>query len=275
MSKPTAPANEHEPPPFWLLCTGVLLVWIVTALVIHCLADDPGKFGDMFGAVNALFSGLAFAGLIYAIYLQRIDIQLQRTELALTRGEIAGQREQLEAQNETLRKQSIESTFFQLLRMHNEIVAAIDLRKESTSEVIAVGRDCFKTFHERLAKRWRNRTNEDAGATPRERSDKTYVHFYEGLESELGHYFRSLYNIVKFIDRSAVDDKRFYTNLVRAQLSMYELTLLFYNCLSAKGSEKFKPLVEKYGLLKMVPVKSLLEPAHTSLYGPHAFSSET
>lgn len=47
-----------------------------------------GQFGDVFGAANALFSGLAFAGLIFAILLQREDLALQRTELELTRREL-------------------------------------------------------------------------------------------------------------------------------------------------------------------------------------------
>jgi hypothetical protein len=49
---------------------------------------ERGQFGDLFGVVNALFSGLAFAGLIYAILLQREDLALQRTELTLTRQEL-------------------------------------------------------------------------------------------------------------------------------------------------------------------------------------------
>ena len=48
-------------------------------------AADRASFGEMFGAVNALFSGLAFAGVICAILLQREDLSLQRTELQLTR----------------------------------------------------------------------------------------------------------------------------------------------------------------------------------------------
>jgi hypothetical protein len=43
----------------------------------------------MFGAANALFSGLAFAGVIVAILLQRNELELQREELALTRHELA------------------------------------------------------------------------------------------------------------------------------------------------------------------------------------------
>lgn len=48
-----------------------------------------GTFGDMFGAVNTLFSGLAFAGVIYAIFLQSEELALQRNELKLTRDELA------------------------------------------------------------------------------------------------------------------------------------------------------------------------------------------
>ena len=48
-----------------------------------------GAFGDMFGAVNTLFSGLAFCGVIYAIILQSQELKLQREELELTRTELA------------------------------------------------------------------------------------------------------------------------------------------------------------------------------------------
>ena len=34
-------------------------------------SEKQGQFGDQFGAVNALFSGLAFAGLIFTIILQK------------------------------------------------------------------------------------------------------------------------------------------------------------------------------------------------------------
>ncbi len=50
---------------------------------------DRGTFGDMFGTVNTLFSGLAFAGIIYAIFLQSKELSLQRQELAMTRDELA------------------------------------------------------------------------------------------------------------------------------------------------------------------------------------------
>jgi len=74
---------------FAVVC--ILTVQILFALVLIYVFPDwsaRGQFGDMFGAVNATFSGLAFAGLIYAILLQREDLALQRSELELTRKEL-------------------------------------------------------------------------------------------------------------------------------------------------------------------------------------------
>jgi len=68
--------------------------------------SDRGAFGDKFGAVNALFSGLAFAGVIYAILLQRKELELQRYELTMTRNELEGQKQQFEAQNNIFQEQT-------------------------------------------------------------------------------------------------------------------------------------------------------------------------
>lgn len=66
----------------------VVGVWALSGYLLHA-NTDRGTFGDMFGAVNALFSGLAFAGIIYTILLQRRELELQREELRATRGEMA------------------------------------------------------------------------------------------------------------------------------------------------------------------------------------------
>lgn len=56
---------------------------------------DRAGFGDMFGALGTLFSGLAFAGLIFAIRLQSHELTLQRQELSLTRDELSLTRDEL------------------------------------------------------------------------------------------------------------------------------------------------------------------------------------
>ena len=59
----------------------------------------------MFGAVNALFSGLALAGIVYTIHLQREDLSLQREELRLTRDEMIRSANSQESADRSFKKQ--------------------------------------------------------------------------------------------------------------------------------------------------------------------------
>ena len=85
---------EQKKSQFGLLTKLILLVvgiWILSAVLILVGLDDwsdRGTFGDLFGAVNALFAGLAFAGLIYTIVLQKRDLEMQREEIAQNRLEL-------------------------------------------------------------------------------------------------------------------------------------------------------------------------------------------
>ena len=83
---------------------GVILIWAVSWWGIsQCFQchEERGTFGDMFGAVNALFSGLAFAGLIITLLYQKEELKLQREELKQTRAELKGQKREFEIQNKT------------------------------------------------------------------------------------------------------------------------------------------------------------------------------
>jgi hypothetical protein len=82
------------------------MIYLVAMLVSTDRWEIRSLFGETFGALEALFSGLAFAGLIYTIALQRRELQLQREELRLTRDELrrtASAQEQSEA---SLKQQS-------------------------------------------------------------------------------------------------------------------------------------------------------------------------
>ncbi len=113
------------------LFVGVFCLWLISWFLIdqyivsECSTDSNqvsrGVFGDKFGAINALFSGLAFAGIIFTIFLQKRELTLQREELEDTRNEFI-------QQNDTLKKQRFENTFFQLLRLHNDIVDKLKIK---------------------------------------------------------------------------------------------------------------------------------------------------
>lgn len=79
--------------------------------------DDcaPALFGDSFGAVNALISALAFAGMIVTFILQRYELEMQRKELK-------AQRLEFSSQNKTLKLQRFENTFFNMMELQQSIV---------------------------------------------------------------------------------------------------------------------------------------------------------
>jgi len=69
----------------------VVLLWIISAVLSWLFFKEwsnSASFGDTFGAINSLFSGLALAGIIYTIYLQKTELSLQRKELEYTREEL-------------------------------------------------------------------------------------------------------------------------------------------------------------------------------------------
>lgn len=52
------------------------------------IGEKYGTFGDSYGSLNTLFSGLAFATLIISLFMQRKELQAQREELEAQRNEI-------------------------------------------------------------------------------------------------------------------------------------------------------------------------------------------
>ncbi|PFD84328.1 hypothetical protein CN275_26570 [Bacillus anthracis] len=79
-----------------------------------------------------------------------------------------------------------------------------------------------------------------------------YERLYKEHENVIGHYYRNLYRIVKLIQNNTFDsesqerdneEKRQYRGILRAQLSSFELLMLFYNISYSEKGKKFKELV--------------------------------
>ena len=240
----------------------VVMLWFSSWLIITHYIKDPtnqGTFGDTFGAVNALFSGLAFAGLIATLLYQKEELKLQREELQQTREELKGQREEFEEQNKTLKRQRFENTFFNMLSLQQEITNNLFYQDEKENEQTITqhtykGREVFKEIYE-------NATVKYEGLIYPKNTGLKLVLKHNGYNAytaiadttRFDHYFRNLYRIFKYIDTTDLinDDERYeYACIVRSQLSDYELIMLFFNGLSDNGKEKFKPLIEKYAILK-------------------------
>lgn len=104
------------------------LIWAFSGVSVYFILsrwEDRGTFGDMFGAVNALFSAFAFAGLVYTLFVQRYELSLQRKELELQRKEVKRNGDQLEEQKNVMLQQSFENTFFKLIELHHNLIESI------------------------------------------------------------------------------------------------------------------------------------------------------
>lgn len=205
----------------------------------------------------------------------------QKQQLISQESELEEQAKQFKKQHDSIRLQNFENSFFQLLNLHNQNVIQMTIRVEQhcSNPSEYGGRDCFRALHHQSHYVY------GASRTAEQHADinlasNFYLELYEVYEASLGHYFRTLYHVIKFVNETdalkAEDadtdykNRRRYTSLVRAQLSAFELEFLFYNGISANG-EKFKPLIEKFGLLENFDKKHLLHPSHESFYKKTAF----
>ena len=196
------------------LCT--LVFWALSFFLLFMNSTDRGTFGDMFGAVNALFSGLAFAGLIVTLIMQHEELGLQREELAQTNKELAAQREEFAAQTKTMKIQRFENTLFNMLSLHQDIVNGLyyvpkddaDRTRESK------GRYVFDVFYNTILigfkDEWlRDRVDGIKEIIQYENTPEAYLLVRE--ISIFDNYFRHLYRMFKYIDVSPlIDDSERY-----------------------------------------------------------------
>jgi hypothetical protein len=167
----------------------------------------------------------------------------------------------LTAQREQFTQSSFQSNFYSLLENHRNILNSISDKVDGISVEDEKGADFFADLAQRVCIDYSGigetmfgivvapECNPESKGV--ERLIQIYNYHYHIYQSDLGHYFRSLYHFVTFIIESDVDEgtKTRHMKVLRAQLSNYEILLLAYNCLHEYG-EEFKPLVEKYELLK-------------------------
>lgn len=106
-----------------LLALAVLFVfafWLFGLYATRFDLSDPERFnliGDSFNILNSLFSGLAFAMLIYGLWQQREEIRIQRQEIRLQIEEFQNQTKEFEQQRRALQAQLIETSFSNALTL--------------------------------------------------------------------------------------------------------------------------------------------------------------
>ncbi len=225
----------------WFVVAFVVIMWATTLGLLYWddteKLGDIGKFGDMFGAVNALFSGLAFAGMIYAIWLQSQELrrtneemggqsemlelqkneltktneqmELQNESLRLQNQELIETRKEFKMQNETLSLQRFENTFFQLLNLYHEIIDKVDCtgffnhdgdKGKKQREGLYFAASVLNECLDKAVTKFRSKSK-ISKTQAWDLLNKGYQDFYfvRQYELVLSHYFRNLYHILKYV----------------------------------------------------------------------------
>jgi len=92
---------------FFTICLLIVLTTIAYFFIFNTKSfEKRGTFGDMFGALTAVFSGFAFAGVIITILMQMKELELTRRELKKSAD---AQEKSQEALNEQLKTMNISS----------------------------------------------------------------------------------------------------------------------------------------------------------------------
>ncbi len=207
--------------------------------------SELGQVGDMFGSLNAAFTALAFVAVWWTGRMQRTELEMQREELRL-------QRHELQSTRGVLARQTFETMFFQMLKLSRELREDVELAHRSqvkgTQAMKILADECsVLSGHIDL-----NKLN-NSELPLRDEFGRLYLsRVHPNCGVQFSAYLRTLYQTFKSIDVHdglTLEDRKQYSRLARAQLNSYDLAVLAANACSSYG-EGFRPLIEKYSLLK-------------------------
>lgn len=256
---------------YLLVLLSIILTVVITSLYfikfhssLSSNQSDWGTFGDYIGGtLNPIFGFFSLIALL-------ITIAFQSRELHLSTQELRNSAIALRNQKAIFKQQLFESTFFNLLKIYNDNVHELILSSSNIdkSKNEFHGRECFQVLFMYFVKTYYN-----AAGTTKDKLEEIHIAFTEFLhnnQSQVNHYFQTIYSILLYLDESNIENKSYYCRILSSQFSSYELILLFYSCLSHYG-EEYKLLLEKYHILANIDVTLLVQEDHKELYCNAAF----
>lgn len=250
----------------------LLLGWLMWANLSTTLARDlasdtnhmelAGQWGDSFGAFNAFASILAFT-ILLATLLQQAKATAEQAA--------------------DLHRQRFEGTFFELLRLLRVVRAELRFRY---SEEYIFDQETKGTMVSKLDRKsglavragvkeftfWLVKTGVHKKPT---RDDVVNIYMrrvHSRHEPTWGPYFRVIYSILARLRDDAIlseEERIRYANLVRGQLTSYEISLVAINGLSPISND-MEQLLTRFRMLKYLPDNATRRRLK-GIYSPVAF----
>lgn len=211
---------------------------------------DRGQFGDSFGVLNSLFTGLGFAGLLVTIALQQKQIHKQAKDFHVQLQDTAIHR--------------YEDNLFRLLGLYQEAVnAVISTRDGQTTS----GRDVLRLATESLMKSIRqDKVNSvpheiqkryQVGAlTPEDRDVldflyyRNFWHLNYGLIRQ-GRLLESLKALFNHLEHGAPEnvERNTYRRIILSQITHIEVSYFFFIALGTREEAELRELLLTSGLM--------------------------
>lgn len=196
--------------PFILFFFLILLMIVVLIFAKYLSGfSNSGQIGDYISGITTPI--LTFVAVIYAYR------------------SFNKQREQLVYQMEDIKRERFRDTFFQLLNLQNNIIDNLKYEKEKNK--VELGRNIFKEIYYEFIDIYIKEKNNEMPY------DRLLEHCYRKLDDKhkdkLSHYYKNLYQLFSWIESNKdileEKDRSDFVKFIRAQLSHYEIHLLFFN----------------------------------------------
>lgn len=203
---------------FIIIALIVTVVWAILGLAAYFFFSDweaRGTFGDMFGSINVLFSGLALGAVVYTIHLQQQDLKIQREvqqiqleDLKVQSRAAVSSAEQLAAQQQLLNYQICQDTVINLVGIKNRFIEDFSYDAGPT---VKAGKVLPRQVKEGIE-----------GFYEYYRFNKTPV--------RLRMYFDTFFYTLQFITDSNIDEKQKQVlgDILNIQTTDVELTVIYH-----------------------------------------------
>ncbi len=243
----------------WLLWGATSHFWAVWAGAIEpngtnvpAITTAAGAWGDSFGGLNALVGAIGTTAVAATLYLQYRALEAQQIALD----------EQITDQHLS----RFEDNFYKLMTLMRELRA--ELVYEQTDRFLATGSiystPGLKRGHAAIEAAYDEIKHWSFKAHAKKKTIRKHI-LAGQYESYVHHrfafcfapYFRIIYTIlnkIKFDDRLNDDQRAYYANILRSQLTSFEIGLMAFNATS-KFSKDLKELMTDFRFLKYLPQK--------------------
>lgn len=224
---------------FWISS----IICIVSPIIVYCITlhaldftDSPtdfGTFGDYIGGTVGTIVGVISIFLLYKTYTSQVKYTRKQDAL--------------------IKRQQFETTFFNLLEQQqiikNHLKGEIGNEEYEGVFLLHKLRNDLSNAISNL-NYIQDEVKEGNEVMLKNKVNLLYADFFIPNVSNLGHYFRHQYHILKYINESRMPNDKDYADLFQAQLSNDELYLIAINGISDYGRNRMLPLMDKYSILE-------------------------